>query len=33
MPILLASQTRIIMSSDPEIILDPSGENATEIVE
>ena len=29
MPVL-ASQTRIVASEDPEMILDPSGENATE---
>ena len=29
MPVV-ASQTRIVLSEDPEVIFDPSGENATE---
>ena len=31
MPVL-ASQTRMVLSYDPEMIFDPSGENATEII-
>ena len=30
---VLASQTRIVLSNDPEMILDPSGENATDKME
>jgi uncharacterized protein YfaA (DUF2138 family) len=32
MPVL-ASQTRMVLSADPEMILDPSGENATEEIQ
>ena len=32
MPVL-ASQTRMLLSYDPEMVLDPSGENATEAIQ